>query len=138
MNKDSCIFCGIAQQQVPASLVYEDEKVIAFLDTKPLNEGQALITPKAHYETIFEIPQQLIAYLHGIVKRVTLAVEKVTKADRISIIQQNGKAAGQEISHLHVHVVPRYEGQKLSSFNEIPEANIENLSQTAAKIRKHI
>jgi histidine triad (HIT) family protein len=138
MNDDSCIFCRIAQKQVPASLVYDDEKVVAFLDIKPLNEGHTLVIPKKHYENIFDIPQELIANLHGITKRVALAVEKATQADGISIIQQNGKAAGQEIFHLHIHVIPRYEGQKLPSFSEISEADREKLSQTAAKIRKYL
>ena len=138
MNEDSCIFCRIAQKQVPATLVYEDENVMAFLDTRPLNEGHTLVIPKEHYDTIFEIPEELIAYLHRIVKRVSFAVKKAAKADGISIFQQNGKAAGQEISHLHVHVVPRYEGQKLTRFSEISEANREKLDQNAANIRRHI
>ena len=138
MNDGSCIFCRIAQKQAPASCVYEDEKVMAFLDVRPLNEGHTLVIPKEHYETIFEIPEELIAYLHGIVKRVSFAVKKAAKADGISIFQQNGKAAGQEIFHLHVHVVPRYEGQKLVRFGEISEANKEKLDQVAANIRRHI
>jgi len=111
---------------------------MAFLDIRPLNEGHTLVIPKEHYETIFEIPQELIAYLHGIVKRVAIAVKEVTKADGISIIQQNGKAANQDIFHLHVHVIPRYEGQKLPRFNEISEVDREKLSQTATKIRQHL
>jgi histidine triad (HIT) family protein len=138
MNDDSCIFCRIAQKQVPASLVYEDEKVVAFLDIRPLNEGHTLVIPKKHHENIFDIPQELIAHLHGITKRVALAVEKATQADGISIIQQNGKAAGQEIFHLHIHVIPRYEGKKLPRFSEISEADREKLRQTAAKIRKYL
>ena len=64
--------------------------------------------------------------------------KKATKADGISIIQQNGKAANQDILHLHVHVVPRYEGQKLPRFNEISEVDREKLSQTATKIRQYL
>lgn len=138
MNESSCIFCRIAQKQASASLVYEDEKVIAFLDIRPLNEGHTLVIPKVHYESIFDIPQELIAYLHGIVKQIAIAVEKATKADGISIIQQNGKAAGQDIFHLHVHVIPRYEGQKLPSLSEISEADMEKLRQSTAKIRKYL
>jgi histidine triad (HIT) family protein len=138
MNDGSCIFCRIARKQAPASCVYEDEKVMAFLDVRPLNEGHTLVIPKAHYDTIFEIPEELIAYLHCIVKRVSFAVKKAVKADGISIFQQNGKAAGQEIFHLHVHVVPRYEGQKLARFGEISEVNREKLDQNAANIRRHI
>jgi histidine triad (HIT) family protein len=138
MDESSCIFCRIAQKQASATLVYEDEKVLAFLDIRPLNEGHTLVIPKIHYESIFDIPQELIAYLHGIVKQIAIAVEKATKADGISIIQQNGKAAGQDIFHLHVHVIPRYEGQKMPSLNEISEADIEKLRQAAAKIRKYL
>jgi histidine triad (HIT) family protein len=138
MNVESCIFCRIAQKQVPASLVFEDEKVMAFLDIRPLNEGHTLVIPKAHYESIFDIPQDLIAYLHEVTKQVAIAVEKATKADGLSIVQQNGEAAGQEILHLHIHIIPRYQGQELPSPSKIPEANREKLSQTAAKIRKYL
>ena len=138
MNAKSCIFCGIVQKQISSSLVFEDEKVMAFLDIRPLNDGHTLVIPKAHYESIFDIPQNLIAYLHGITKRIAIAVEEATKTDGISIIQQNGKAAGQDIFHLHVHVIPRYEGQKLPSFSEISEAERKKLNQTAEKIRRYL
>lgn len=138
MNDASCIFCRIVQKQVPASLVYEDEKAMAFLDIRPLNEGHTLIMPKAHYENIFDISRELVEYVHGVTKKIAIAVEKATKADGISIVQQNGEAAGQEIFHLHVHVIPRYEGQKLPSPSEVSQADREALNQTAAKIRKYL
>ena len=138
MHDETCIFCRVAQKQVPATLVYEDKKVLAFLDIKPLNEGHTLVIPKAHYESIFDIPRDIVAYLHGITKQVAIAIKKATNADGISIIQQNGKAAGQDVFHLHVHVIPRYGGQKLPSYNEVSEADRAKLSQTAAKIRKHL
>jgi histidine triad (HIT) family protein len=134
----SCIFCRIAQKRVPANLVYEDEKAMAFLDIRPLNKGHTLIIPRLHYENIFDIPQELIMHIQGVTKRVALAVKKATQADGISVMQQNGKSAGQEIFHLHVHVIPRFEGQKLPKFSETSEASREKLSQTAAKIRRHL
>jgi len=137
MNVNSCVFCKIARKQAPASFVYEDENVMAVLDIRPLNEGHTLVIPKEHHETIFEIPEKQIAYLYRIVKRTAVAVQKATEADGISVFQQNGKAAGQQIFHLHVHVVPRYEGQKLPRFGEIPETNSEKLNQVALNIRKH-
>ena len=138
MTDGSCIFCKIVQNQIPASVVYEDERVLAFLDIKPLNEGHTLVIPKAHYENIFDIPSSLIKYVHGVTKQIAFAVKKTTNADGISIIQQNGKAAGQDVFHLHVHIIPRYEGQKLPSFSELSEANREELNQTAAKIRDNL
>ena len=138
MNEDSCIFCRIAQKQLPASSVYEDEKVMAFLDIRPLNEGHTLVIPKAHYENVFDVPRELNAYIHGVTKQIAIAVKKAMNADGISIIQQNGKAANQDVPHLHVHVIPRYKGQKMPSFSETSEANREQLSQTATKIRKQL
>ena len=138
MNDETCIFCRIAQKQVPASSVYEDEKVMAFLDIRPLNEGHTLVIPKAHYENIFDVPQELNAYIHGAIKQIATAVKKAMNTDGISIIQQNGKAANQDIPHLHVHVIPRYNGQKMPSFSETSEAKREQLSQTAAKIQKQL
>ncbi|HLE74542.1 MAG TPA: HIT family protein [Candidatus Bathyarchaeia archaeon] len=138
MDESLCVFCKIARKQAFASLVYEDDNVMAFLDIRPLSEGHTLVIPKEHYETIFEIPEELVAHLYRIVKRVALAVKKATEADGISIIQQNGKAAGQEIFHLHVHVIPRFEGQKLMRFGEISEADREKLNQIAANIRRHM
>ena len=138
MDNSSCVFCKIARKQAPASVVYENESVLAFLDIRPLNEGHTLVIPKEHYVTIFEVPEELVAHLYRIVKRVALAVRESTKADGISIIQQNGKAAGQEVFHLHVHVIPRFEGQKLPRFGEISEADREKLNQVAANLRRHI
>ena len=138
VNDDSCIFCKIVRKEAPASLIYEDPSVLGFLDIRPLTEGHALVIPKEHYVTIFEVPEELVAHIHRIVKRVAVAVSEVTKADGISIIQQNGKAAGQEIFHLHVHIIPIFEGQKLMRFREISQANRERLDQVAAVIKLHM
>lgn len=138
MNVDSCVFCKIAKKQIPANIVYENGKILAFLDIRPLNEGHTLVIPKEHYENIFDIPQELISYIHGVTKQVTLSVKKVTQAEGISIIQQSGRAAGQEIFHLHVHIIPRYEGQKLPLQSEVSEPDKDKLSQIAAKIRQYV
>jgi histidine triad (HIT) family protein len=138
MNDDSCIFCRIAQKQAPASTVYEDETVMAFMDIRPLTEGHTLIIPKEHYRDIFDIPEELLAHIHIITKRAAVAVKKATKADGISIFQQNGKVAGQEVFHLHVHVVPRHEGQRLGRFGEISEIHREKLDQVAAKVKRNM
>lgn len=138
MNDDSCVFCRIARKQSPGSVIYEDETVMAFLDINPLNEGHTLIIPKEHHEDIFEIPAELLAYLHTISKRIAIAVKKATKADGISIFQQNGKAADQEIPHLHIHVVPRYEGQTMGRFLERPKADREKLEQIATNIKRQM
>ncbi len=134
----SCIFCKIAQKQAPSSIIYEDEAVIVFVDIRPLNIGHTLVIPKAHYLDIFDTPQELLSRIHKVSKQIALAVKKATNADGISIIQQNGKAAGQDIFHLHVHVIPRFEGQKLQSFSELREVDRASLDEMAKKIKEHL
>ena len=135
MTNDSCIFCKIVQKQVPASVVYEDEHVLAFMDIRPINEGHTLVIPKKHFADIFEISEELNAYVNRIVKKVALAVKQESNADGISIIQQNGKAANQVVFHLHVHVIPKFEGKETMRFRDLVIVNREKLDEIAAKIR---
>jgi histidine triad (HIT) family protein len=135
---ESCIFCKIVQKKAPSSILYEDNSVLVFLDIRPLNMGHTLVIPKNHYVDIFDIPEKELSQVHKIAKKVAYAIKKSTDADGISIIQQNGKAAGQDIFHLHVHVVPRFEGQKLPPFSELKEVDRARLDEMAAKIRKQL
>ena len=107
-----CRFCRLAKKEAPASYIYED-KVVAFLDMKPINEGHTLVIPRNHYENIYEIPEEEVAHLFRIVKKVAYAVKKGVSAEGISIVQNNERAAGQIVFHLHVHIIPRY-GEAMS------------------------
>jgi len=131
-----CEFCKIVRNEAPASRIYEDERVMAFLDIRPLNEGHTLVIPKKHYETIYNVPDEEIEHLFKVAKKVAVVVKKAVNAEGITISQHNEKAAGQDIFHLHVHIIPRYEGQKLPRYEEIPEANREKLEAVAEKIRR--
>ena len=135
---ESCIFCKIVKKQAPANIIYEDETVMVFLDIRPLNIGHTLVIPKKHYVDIFDIPENQLSQVHKVAKRVSVAVKKATNADGISIIQQNGKAAAQDIFHLHVHVVPRFEGQKLPSFSALREVERGKLEVMAKKIKHQL
>ena len=105
MSED-CVFCQIIAKKSPACIVYEDEKVMAFLSNRPVNEGHTLVIPKKHYENIYEIPEEEIAYLYKVVKRVAIAVRDAMEAEGIRVVQNNGWAAGQVIFHHHVHIIP--------------------------------
>lgn len=138
---EDCIFCNITGKKLPASCVYEDEQVMAFLDIKPLNEGHTLVIPKRHYETIYAVPDEEVGHLFKIVKKVASAVKKSVGAEGITVSQHNGKAAGQAIFHVHVHVIPRYEGQRMPRREEalaFPEVSRHELDKIARKIRLNI
>jgi histidine triad (HIT) family protein len=103
---ENCVFCKIIRKEAPASFVYEDESVVAFLSNRPVNEGHTLVVPKKHYENIYDIPEEDICYLFKVVKRVAHAVRDAMAAEGIRVVQNNGWAAGQVIFHMHVHVIP--------------------------------
>jgi histidine triad (HIT) family protein len=134
----SCRFCKIVKKQAPASIIYEDETVIVFLDIRPLNMGHTLVIPKKHYVDIYDIPENQLSQVHKVAKQVSVAVKKATNADGITIIQQNGKAADQDIFHLHVHVVPRFEGQKLPRFSDLKDVERAKLEEMAKKIKQQL
>ncbi len=136
--EESCIFCKIVAKEAVSSFTYEDKSVMAFLDIRPLTMGHTLVIPKDHYVDIFDIPQEELASVHLAAKLLAFAVKKATDADGISIIQQNGKAAGQDIFHFHVHVVPRFSGQALPRFSELKEVERMKLDEMAEKIRQQL
>jgi histidine triad (HIT) family protein len=135
---EDCIFCKIVRRQATSSIVYEDEKILAFVDIRPVSEGHTLIIPKRHYVDVFDTPNELLANMYIVTKKVAVAVKKATGADGISVVQQNGKAAGQDIFHMHVHVIPRFEGKKMLHFNELAMVSREVLDEVAARIRKEL
>lgn len=102
-----CIFCQIAAGELPSHTVYEDDRVVAFLDANPLVEGHTLVVPREHYETTSDMPPEVGAALGDAVTRLAPAVEAAVDADGSTIGINNGAAAGQEIDHLHTHIVPR-------------------------------
>jgi len=133
---EDCVFCRIARKEEHASFVYEDKDVVAFLDSRPVNEGHTLVVPRKHYENMFEVPDEEVANLFKIVKKLAYGISKSEKAEGISIVQNNGEAAHQLIFHFHVHIIPRYEGQD----SHRPRGTVEQneLDRVAARIRKFL
>ncbi len=111
---------------------------MVFMDIRPVSEGHTLVIPKQHFVDIYDTPEELLASIHKITKRIALAVKKAVNADGISIVQQNGKAAGQDIFHLHVHIISRFEGRKMPRFSELSEVSREMLDVVAAKIKQRL
>ncbi|MCD6214739.1 MAG: HIT family protein [Candidatus Desulfofervidus sp.] len=134
-----CIFCKIIQGEIPATKVYEDEKVLAFMDINPLNDGHTLVVPKRHAETIFEIdPQDLIATMK-VAQRLAIAIKKALNSDGMIVVQLNNKAAGQMVPHLHIHLIPRWENDGLQIGKwEIKPGDIEKIKDIAEKIKKEV
>jgi|LAHU01.1.fsa_nt_gb histidine triad (HIT) family protein len=105
---NNCIFCKIVKKEIPATIVYEDEHTLAFMDIGPIVKGHVLVIPKTHYDPLTETPDEIVAQLHTVAKRVAQAQIDGLGADGVNIMQNNGAAAGQEVPHIHVHVIPRF------------------------------
>ena len=109
MSED-CIFCRIADEDIPSRTVHEDNEVIAFLDANPLSSGHTLVIPKAHHRALRDVPAALSAAVFETVHDLVGDIEDAVDADAHTIAVNDGPAAGQEVPHLHVHIVPRFEG----------------------------
>ncbi|MCW4009101.1 MAG: HIT family protein [Candidatus Bathyarchaeota archaeon] len=135
---ESCIFCKIVRKEAPAAVVYEDEQILAFMDIRPVSEGHTLVIPKQHCEDIFDTPQDLLAATHRVTQKIASAAKKATNADGISIVQQNGVAAGQDIFHLHVHIIPRFQGRPMPRFEDLTVVDREVLNRTAERVKQYV
>ncbi|MCI9319417.1 MAG: HIT family protein [Lachnospiraceae bacterium] len=105
-----CIFCKIAQGEIPSKTIYEDEKFRVILDLAPVTKGHALILPKKHAINLFELSDETAAEAIVLAKKIAGKMREKLKCDGLNLLQNNGETAGQTIHHFHIHVIPRYEG----------------------------
>ena len=109
MIDDKCIFCKIANGEIPSATLFEDEDFRVILDLGPATKGHALILPKNHFANLFEIPEEVEAKAFVLAKKIATKMKKVFACDGVNIVQNNGIAAGQTVFHFHIHLIPRYE-----------------------------
>jgi histidine triad (HIT) family protein len=131
---DSNIFAKILRGEIPAHKVYEDAETIAFMDVMPQAHGHTLVVPKSASRNLLDADPAALAALMPVVQKVARAVKSAFNADGVAIIQYNEAAAGQSVFHLHVHVIPRHEGQLLEPHEGGMEAP-DVLAAGAEKIR---
>ncbi|HXW36471.1 MAG TPA: HIT domain-containing protein [Nitrososphaerales archaeon] len=125
---ERCVFCKIVQGKEPGNVVFEDDSYIAFLDIAPFSRGHTLVCPKKHGETIWEMDESEIGGLFSTAARISKAVVAAVEADGFRFVQNNGEAANQVVSHVHVHVIPvkmadkgRFTGRKSFTQEELRE-----------------
>jgi histidine triad (HIT) family protein len=112
---EKCIFCEIAAGRMPASIVYEDNMTIAFMDAFPASRGHVLIIPRRHFETLNDMDETTGCHLFQVAMRVEQAIRNTEElaCAGTNLLMNNGAAAGQEIRHAHLHIIPRYAEDKL-------------------------
>ena len=104
-----CIFCKIANGEIPSSTIYEDADFRVILDLGPATKGHALLLPKKHYANLFELDDEVAGKALKTAKKVAGQMKNALRADGFNLVQNNGEAAGQTVFHFHMHLIPRYE-----------------------------
>ena len=135
MVEADCIFCRIVAGEAPAHRIYEDERLLAFMDLFPVGKGHLLIIPKQHGENLFEVEEEDLTGVIRLSKRIAEAQREALGPDGIGVYQLNGAAAGQTVFHYHMHLIPRNHGDPLSLHGRV-QGDDQELADVAAQLRK--
>ena len=132
--KNNCVFCAIEAGEIPSFKIYEDDRVLAFLDINPFSKGHTLVIPKVHCEGLLDSDEDVLAALVLRVKKVAGRLKAALGCDGFNILQNNGEAAGQTVKHIHFHIVPRYGSQPVVF--ESHEGDMAELAALAESLRQ--
>lgn len=130
MKDNNCIFCKIANGEIPSSTLYEDEMVRVILDISPASKGHALILPKEHYANLYEISDEMASHVIKTAKKMAKKMQEELGSEGLNVLQNNGELAGQTVFHYHMHLIPRYQGDKVNmkwENGELSESSKEEL-----------
>ena len=113
MKKDDCIFCKLANGEIPTATLYEDNDFRVILDLGPASKGHALILPKEHYDNLYELDDEIASKVLVLAKKMITRMTKALGCDGYNLVQNNGEAAGQTVHHFHLHLIPRYKDDQV-------------------------
>jgi histidine triad (HIT) family protein len=138
----NCVFCRIASGKVHSKIIVQDEKAIAFLDAYPLSKGHTLVIPKLHFPKIEDMTEEYALALFRLLWRIVGPVQRGAGVKGTTIAIHNGREAGQEISHVHIHIIPRHvddgAGPVHSMFVNRPDVTPADMNQMAIKIKEEL
>ncbi len=137
---DDCIFCRIIRGEIPSFKVYEDEKVLAFEDINPVSDGHTLLIPKKHSRDLWEIDKDSLIAIHAASKKVIKAIREALDPSGVAVLQLNGRGAGQEVDHYHLHLIPRLKNGPELPFSKgsLKQGDMEKIRETGEQIAKMI
>ena len=139
MKKEDCIFCKIANGEIPSKTLYEDGDFRVILDLGPATRGHALILPREHADNLYELPEDTAAKVFVLAKKMATKMTEKLHCDGLNIVQNNGEAAGQTVHHYHVHIVPRKNGDDVTmTFGSFPKPSDEEMAAIKDKIKENM
>ncbi len=110
MKEDNCIFCKLANGEIPTNKIYEDDTFTVILDASPATRGHALILPKEHASNLYELPDETASKVFVLAKKLATTMTERLGCNGFNVVQNNGEVAGQTVFHFHMHLIPRYIG----------------------------
>lgn len=134
MRDENCIFCKIANGEIPSRTLYEDKDFRVILDLGPATRGHALILPKEHAANLFELSEETAGKAMILAKKMAARMKEKLNCDGFNVIQNNGEVAGQTVFHFHMHLIPRYENDGQPIQMKSGEATAEELDAVKAQI----
>jgi histidine triad (HIT) family protein len=135
---EECVFCKIVEGKIPAAKVYEDSKVISFLDIMPANKGHCLVVPKIHAQNLMEMNDEDLSATIKAAKKIASALSLSFGNGSFNIVMNNGKEAGQVVNHAHIHIIPRFQKDRLRIKWSHLKYEGDEMKEYAEKIRKFI
>ncbi|MGN0160065.1 MAG: HIT family protein [Lachnospiraceae bacterium] len=138
MKKDDCIFCKIANGEIPSPALYEDDDFKVIFDRGPAAKGHALVLPKEHFDDVFSMDEEHAGKVFAVAAKVAKAMNEEFQCDGMNILQNNKETAGQSVFHFHMHIIPRYKGDPVNIKWTPGEVVDEELVKEAESIRNKI
>ena len=138
MSNNNCVFCRIIAQELPVSLIYEDELTIAFMTLEQPTDYKVIVVTKEHIATVFDLTDTTAAAIMLTTVRVARAVRQASNCDGLNLYQANGEAARQDVFHFHMHIIPRYKGDSILFDWDITPSHRDDLNKMAKEIRQHL
>ena len=135
---EDCVFCRIVEGKIPTAQVYEDSKVISFLDIMPANKGHCLVVPKQHSQNLLEMSDEDLSAAIKAAKKIARALSLSFGNGSFNLVMNNGKEAGQIVSHAHIHIIPRFQKDRLRIKWSHLKYEGEEIKEYAEKIREFI
>lgn len=129
MRDENCIFCKIANGEIPSATIYEDDDFRVILDLGPATKGHALILPKSHYKNLYELPDATAADVMKLAKKMAAQMTEKLGCDGFNLVQNNNEVAGQTVFHFHMHLIPRYENDNAGILWEPGETTPEDMAE---------
>ncbi len=131
-SQQHCVFCDLMKGAAEVSMCYEDSDVVAFMDIQPVNAGHVLVVPRQHFEVLKDVPAEVGLHLYTVATRLIPVIQQAAGADDMNIVVNSGKAAGQNVMHYHLHLIPRKQNDGFDIPLPFPGSEMPNRQQLDA------